>query len=282
MVEVLSLYIDETGSRNPDHDARPFNPDKPNAFAIGGVIIKDEDEDEARKLYSDFCAKWEIDYPLHSTDIRNYKDKFCWLGQQGASKTQQFMGELGQLMLDMPVIGIACVIDRPGYDARYKERYDNERWKLCKTAFTITVERATKYAIAQGRKLNVFPERVNGPEDSWQQRYFDDMKAKGLPFDASASQDYQPLSAEDFRNTLYDYKTKRKSSPMAQLADLYLWPMRTSGYNQMYLPYKVLRENQKLIDCVISVDRIDTEGIKYSCFEMAWGGEAKPKALCFN
>jgi hypothetical protein len=45
-----------------------------------------------------------------------------------------------------PALGLACVIDRPDYNHRYKEKYADERWSLCKTAFTIAVERASDIA----------------------------------------------------------------------------------------------------------------------------------------
>ena len=57
-----------------------------------------------------------------------------------------FYEDLYQLLRAAPVTGLACVIDRPGYNARYREKYGRQRWSLCKSAFTISVERAAKYA----------------------------------------------------------------------------------------------------------------------------------------
>lgn len=53
------------------------------------------------------------------------------------------------LMRDAPVIGLACVIDWPGYNKRYAEKYAENRWMLCKTAFSVVVERAAKFAISK-------------------------------------------------------------------------------------------------------------------------------------
>ena len=62
---------------------------------------------------------------------------------------------------DAPVIGIACVIDHLGYNARYAAQYLENRWMLCKTAFSVVVERAAKFAVGQGQRLRVMPEKCN-------------------------------------------------------------------------------------------------------------------------
>jgi hypothetical protein len=51
---------------------------------------------------------------------------------------------------------------------------------------------------------------------------YDELKAEGRPFAADTSDKYVPLSAAELRATLYEFKLKAKTSPMAQLADLYL------------------------------------------------------------
>jgi hypothetical protein len=58
-----------------------------------------------------------------------------------------------ELMSASPFLGFACVIDRPGYNARYREKYGREQWSLCKTAFSELVERAAKYAQGAGYRL---------------------------------------------------------------------------------------------------------------------------------
>ena len=36
---------------------------------------------------------------------------------------------------------------------------------------------------------------------------------------------YGPLSAAELKATLYEFRTKQKTSSIMQIADLYLWPM---------------------------------------------------------
>jgi len=88
-----------------------------------------------------------------------------------------------------------------------------------------------------------------------------------MPFDKDTSRKYGPLTQAQFAATLYDFKTKHKTSPMAQLADLYLWPICMGGYHKGNRPYERLKEDGKLIECVLSADAIDALGSKYSCFE---------------
>lgn len=54
--------------------------------------------------------------PLHSHEIRSRQKGFLWLRDDGGV-TAQFLNELTDLMLSLPVTGFACVIDRTGYNA---------------------------------------------------------------------------------------------------------------------------------------------------------------------
>ena len=172
-------------------------------------------------------------------------------------------------MRDIPAIGIACVIDRPGYNFRYQEKYKQARWNLCKTAFTVCVERAAKYSLVNKCRLKVFPERCNQTEDSVLQSYYDGMRKDGMPFNASTSGQYGPLPQQQLQDILCGFKLKYKSSPMAQLADLYLWPMCMGGYDQKNRPYKRLLDDKKLIDCFLNEKDRALFGIKYSCWDLA-------------
>jgi hypothetical protein len=69
------------------------------------------------------------------------------------------------------------------------------------------------------------------------------------------------LSATD------EFKTKQKTSPMAQLADRYLWPICMGGYHTSNRPYQRLTGDGKLIDCHIKEDERPMLGSKHSCFE---------------
>jgi len=166
MPKVVNFYLDDSGTRHPDH-----NPGKRPAhgydwFALGGVLVNQEQESEARRLHVEFLGKWKLACPLHSSEIRGKTGGFHWLEDRPKAEQARFYEELYQLMRQAPLVGLPCVIDRPGYNHRYKERYANERWSLCKTAFNIAVERAAKYARDIGSRLRVSPERCNKPEDA--------------------------------------------------------------------------------------------------------------------
>ncbi len=268
MVQVINFYLDESGSKCPDRNPKDQLPKHGHDFfAFGGVLIKEEDEEKARQLYNNFCTKWNIDYPLHSVDIRHHSDKFHWLEQDKGKKTQ-FINELYDLMAQTPIIGIACTIDRPGYNYRYKPKYGSNRWQLCKTSFKIVVERAAKYAEKQDYKLRILPERCSKKDDNQLKSYYQELKTSGMPFEPKNSSQYSPLKAKDFQKLLYEFKPKRKSSPIVQLADLYLWPIAMGGYNKSERTYKRLLEDKKLIDCLYNDDEIGNLGIKYSCFDL--------------
>jgi hypothetical protein len=170
-------------------------------------------------------------------------------------------------MKSVPVIGLACIIDRPGYNARYREKYGRQRWSLCKSAFTISVERAAKYARSLNCRLRVLPERCNKAEDRILKGYYNDLKTSGPPFDPTTSEKYRPLSPDEFRATLLEFDPKMKTSPMAQLADLYLWPMCMGGYNADNLPYKRLKADGKLIECRLPKEDWPSLASKYYCFD---------------
>ena len=143
---------------------------------------------------------------------------------------------------------------------------------LCKTAFSVAVERAAKYARKHGCKLKVFVERCDKPSDRMIESYYDDLRAKGMPFAADTSEKYAPLSQAELHETLYEFRKKDKTSPPMQMADLYLWPMCIGGYHPENRPYARLKGDGKLIDCGLEAEAIPFLGIKYSCFE-----EVEPK-----
>jgi Protein of unknown function (DUF3800) len=268
MPNVMNFYIDESGTRHPDHDPGKRAAHGYDWFAFGGILVKEEDEPKTRQLHAKFQAKWDIRCPLHSSEIRGQTDGFHWLADRDKADQERFYEQLYVLMRAVPVIGLACVIDRPGYNHRYKERYANERWSLCKTAFSIAVERAAKYAQQGGYRLRVLPERCNKLEDSVLKTYYGELTANGMPFAVDTSEHYGPLSPEEFRKTLYEFKLKSKSSPMAQLADLYLWPICMGGYHAGNRPYERLKSDGKLIECLIPEQAWENLGTKYSCFDL--------------
>ena len=228
-IPILNLYLDDSGTRHPSKKPGRMPAHGCDWFALGGVLVRDEDEDEARRLHAAFVGKWGVTAPLHSSEIRSQNEGFFWLRDKSKDEQAAFYEDLYCLMRDAPVTGIACVIDRPGYNARYAEKYIENRWMLCKTAFSVIVERAAKFAILQGYRLRVLPEKCNKPEDAALTAYYRELRSEGPPFDAKNSGKYAPLTKDQFAATLYDLRFKAKSSPMAQFADLYLWPVCMGG-----------------------------------------------------
>lgn len=266
----LLFYIDDSGTRSPDRRL-VANPPIRDWFGLGGVLVRQEDEASARRLHSEFCQSWGIDYPLHSENIRFKTGAFAWLKGVPEDERNRFYRELGDMLVSLPVRGLACTIDRPGYNARYYERYGRQRWSLCKTAFSVIVERAVKLAIREDRKLRILPERADKDSDRKLKQYFQDLRANGMPFSAGGDPKYSPLGQHEFESTLLEFKTKFKSSPMIQLADMYLYPMCRNGYHE-YRPFNEFREAGRLVDCELSAEEAKVLGIKYSCFDLVENG----------
>ena len=270
MHSIINLYVDDSGSRHPDHVNSNASSHGYDWFSLGGVLIRNEDEVAARALITAFKSRWPQigESPLHSVEIRHKTGNFRWMLSLDKGQHDAFFNGLDGLVAALPVTGIACVIDRPGYNDRYRTIYGRQRWSLCKTAFNILVERATKYALEHGGKLRILQERCSRKEDSILRTYYQSLKDNGHPFDTTNAMRYSPLSAEDYRNVLYEFKLKYKSSPLVQIADLFLWPMSIGGYHGENKPYRWLVSNGKLIDCTIPDEAIQTMGIKYSCFDL--------------
>jgi Protein of unknown function (DUF3800) len=268
MSRVLNFYMDDSGTRTPNRKPLPYDPKVRDFFALGGILINEEGEATARKLYSDFCLRWSISYPLHSVEIRHGTGRFTWLKRDNIERGR-FMHSLTRMLLSLNVLGIACVIDRPGYDARYREKYGRRQWHLCQTAFSIVVERAAKFARREGRKLRVMPERSNKTDDERLARYFRELKVSGPPFDRGSSAEYEPLTSGELAEALHEIRFKSKSSPMGQVADLVLWPIAIAGYDPSNRPYVALRNGGRLIENRLSAHKATTGGSKYSCFELA-------------
>jgi len=266
-MDVLQLYFDDSGSRSPDHKPVPRK-DGLDCFALGGVLINHEHVSTVLERHGSFCEAWGLAPPiLHSTRIRTRQKSFAWLGVD-AARELTFLGELGQLLLGLPVLCIACAVHRPGYNARYYAQYGGQPWRLCKTAFGILVERAAKHALRVQRKLEIFYEASGAREDSQIVDYLRLLKKEGMPFDPSGSAQYQGLRAEDFQAIVLGEPHRiTKENPMAQVADLLLYPLIKGRYDPAYRPYCDLKAHGKLIDCVLSEGEAPMLGIKYSCFD---------------
>ena len=270
MSEKLLLFLDDSGSRNPDHE-QDTRADGMNWFALGGILILESDVRVAVDLHKAFTESWGIDCPLHSTKIRGRRKQFSWLGQD-AGRAAQFHMELENLLLEIPVVGIACVIDRPGYNARYKEQYGNDRWLMCKTAYSILIERAAKHARRSECRLEVSYEGAGQREDRNIEEYHKALKVVGMPFDDGRSESYGSLKAEEFGElVLGEPHRQTKANVLIQIADLYLYPMVKGGYEPSYPPYANLSAAQKIADNLVGETEVANLGVKYSCFDVQKG-----------
>ena len=261
------LYLDDSGSRNPDHGTAPRPNQLPfDYFAMGGYLIDAEHHDALAERVRSFTARWAFQPPLHSVRIRGRRSNFAWLGTVSEADVERFMTELSDLVATAPITVLGCVVDRPGYNARYKDLYEGRRWSMCKTTFSIAVERAAKFTLDRGRRLRVICEETGRTEDNAIKGYYRAMREGGMPFDAAKSAAYNPLETQDFSRVLAGLDFKNKKSEHVQVADLVLYPMARAGYQSDYRPYTLMKEANILVDCHLSPDDVPLRGIKYSCF----------------
>lgn len=259
------LYVDDSGWRYPEHE-NASREDGMDYFALGGILVKGSDRDEFIDKFATFRLKWGIDYPLHSTEIRGRRRKFLWLMDD--KQNEQFNKDLLALLCDLPVVGFASVIDRVGYNTRYKEKYQGKPWWMCKTAFAILVERVSKFVGEKGFRFKIIVEQCAKKEDEAIVEYFRALRKDGPPFNTETSSKYGKIGRELFQQIPFgDPEFQTKKSPFLQIADLYLYAMVKGGYDDKYLPYRVLMERGKLVDAIIPPEKVVTHGIKYSCFD---------------
>jgi hypothetical protein len=267
---LLELYLDESGSRFPDHRPSTNAVGQMNCFAMGGILFDALRFAEVVGPHREFCRKWRVEYPLHSNEIRMRTGNFAWLAELSEETSAEFYQDIDRMITVQPFVAIACVIHRPGYNERYQKLYSERRWMLCKTAYAIVVERAAKFAINRGYRLRVHFESAGKNENKGTVAYHRDLKKIGMPFAPDSSLKYAPLSADDFKRVLLgDPEQHTKKSIFCQIADLVIYPIAKGAYSSTYRPFQHLVEKRKLIDHVVNAERVGTEGIKYSCFDQA-------------
>jgi hypothetical protein len=260
------LALDDSGTRHPDKDPVILPAHGNDWFAMGGILFAEEDENIIRGKHSAFCSAWGIEVPLHSSEIRAKSNSFSFLGKLSPSEFDKFQYELTNFLTGIPVLGHACIIDRPGYNARYRDKYGRERWLLCKSAFSIVVERSAKYISAQSGRMRVFVERSDKHTDKTIKTYYDDMRGVGMPFSQGNSERYVPAEATLLKDTLFEFRIKYKTSPLMQIADLFLWPLAMAAYKPDCKPFKALLEKGLIIDCAVAGQEA-TLGLKHYCFD---------------
>lgn len=259
------FYIDETGNRNPDKKADPGRQGR-DWFGIGGILVKSEDVSDVKQFHSDFIKRWGIRSPLHMTDMLGMHKGFSWLGRLSDEKHDQFWSDYKNFLGRVPVVGLSCIIDRPGYVARGYLTNEN-RWLLCRSAFDIAIERAAKFARRDGRKLHVIFEQDAGINQLIKS-YFENLRNNGLGFDQVRSGPYAPMSQKDFGSILGAIEHKPKLHPILQIADSYLYAMARHPYEKNFHVYRRLRDSRKIANFILSNEEIRTMGVKHYCFEL--------------
>ena len=260
-----TLYMDESGNRHPDKKSDQSREGR-DWFAFGGVLIRGEHSDTIRLLVEGFSKKWNLKHPAHITDMLSKRKGFSWLGRRKQSEVDEFWHDWTQVLCGAPVIGIGCVVDRPGYLARgYLDRHP-DRWLLCRSAFDITVERAIKIARLENRKLHVVFEQ-DPAFNSKVAEYHGNLKQSGLEFNASNSRKYSPLTQVEIAETLGRIQHKPKAHPLLQVADSYIYAMARQRYDRHFGLHGHMRDSKRIADHAVPAGMEGTMGVKYYCFD---------------
>jgi hypothetical protein len=257
----FALFIDESGSPKPNRkDATPY-------FAVGGILVKRVDEEIIEKAVEEFKKRWNTyiteDIPLHGNEIRSQKKHFAWLGKISAQERNQFMEDLTQTITSLPIIVHACVISRIGYIDRYGEN----TWEMMKSAFCILVERAAKYVGDRDESIMIYYEKAGKYEDNLIKKYFNELRESGHPFNSNNASKYSPLSVNEISKRLRGIEGKNKSNALLQIADLCLYPVAKGKEKPHDKAYLALKQSLLLVDSRLSMETVDSQGIKYYCFD---------------
>jgi hypothetical protein len=263
---IYHLYLDDSGTRFPNRKSNDRH-DGLDYFALGGWLMASERVTDAWTAHARFTDCFTISAPLHSHSIRVNKGAFRWLEHE-PKRASAFYADLKHTLCELPGHVVGCVIHRPGYDARYAPIYGDHRWDLCKSAYTIVVERAAKLAARSGRRLKVYLEHTGKHENQAIKKYHADLINAGMYFDPENSGKYMPFDAKTFASTLFKSpEFVQKSNPMAQFADLVLYPIAKARYEPDYPPYRSLWNAGRIVDATLSATDVQQLGIKYFCFD---------------
>lgn len=263
------LYLDDSGSRMlnrlaVDADAMP------QWFSLGGLLVKEEDEEACKSAHEALYLRWpEMTAPLHLTDMVNPRKGFAWLGTVDDQRRAAFWADYHGVLADLPVVGHACVVHRPGYrDRGYGSRVGDAKWDLCRTAFNILIERAAKLAHDEGRRLRVKYEGSDRSADHALRSYWALLKAgRGLGFNAANAAKYDPFPPEKLAATLIDMERKTKTSKLMQFADTFVLSLSRGRYQPDFPTYSAIKTAGKTADEVLGAERAKAGGVKYSCFD---------------
>lgn len=86
----------------------------------------------------------------------------------------------------------ACIVSRDGYLKRYLNKYGENTWEMMKSAFSIAVERAAKYAALKNGTLMVYFESAGKKEDTLLKQYFNELRLKDILLTAAEQVNIYP------------------------------------------------------------------------------------------
>lgn len=135
------LTIDDSGTSRFPNRGRP-QPGASDWFALGGVLYRESEKNGIKERVVELKTAFNISSPLRSYDIRQKKGAFDWLSFD-RDRATKFYENLTELLAGIEIHCVAVVIDRPGYNLRY-DSWGEQKWDLCKTAYSILVERSVK------------------------------------------------------------------------------------------------------------------------------------------
>jgi hypothetical protein len=110
-MKIMSLFTEDSGTRNPDR--RPGDGLSRDGFALGGILINEEDESVARTALAKFCETGGLPILCILATSRMNTGRLSWLAMSEAEEYKKFMRGVAEMLLGLPVLGHACVIDRP-------------------------------------------------------------------------------------------------------------------------------------------------------------------------
>lgn len=258
-----ALFLDESGSPKPNpNDPTPY-------FAVGGILVDRSDESTVETLLSEFKMRWNInpDTPLHGNEIRSRKKNFSWLGECSKSEQERFLEDLTATIVSCPIVVHACVVSRRGYINRYLDKYGEKTWEMMRSAFSILIERAAKYAAIKDGTVMVYFEKAGKKEDGLIKNYFQELRSSGLPFDSTTSSKYSPISSSQLSSLLRGIEGKTKSNLMIQLADLCLYPVARRKFEPNNRAFAALINANLIVDCCLEPSQVESLGVKYYCFD---------------
>jgi Protein of unknown function (DUF3800) len=266
-VKKFDLYIDESGSQKPSpEDKTPF-------FAMGGILLERENEVIIKNSVVAFKECWyprlkilDLCVPLHYTDIRSKKKNFRELENFSIEDLNNFYQSLNQMAINTPIVIHACVVSRSGYLKRFEPVHGEKTWEMMRSSFYILIERTAKYVKHQNGVMKVYFEEIGNKENKKIKEYYEEIKMKGIPFSASTSSQYNPLSAKDFSNILAGIEYKQKSHLILQLADFCLHPIADMKKHPTNRAYQAFKDGNIIVDSLVSQDLISEMGIKYYCY----------------